>query len=172
MLKKLPDFVDPINAVSHDKQFVGSVNQARLPRLVEHLIDAKNEVEVDLQFYYDKGAKLPAAEMKVATTLNLQCQRSLEAFDFPVDHQVKVVFIEALALAEDLPEDLEVFELSDERISLLEWVEEELLLCVPMVPMSRDSHMPEFENDDLQQETPVEEEAKPNPFAALKALQK
>jgi len=35
MLDKLPEFIDPINAVKHNKQFVGCVNQSRLKRLVE-----------------------------------------------------------------------------------------------------------------------------------------
>jgi len=174
MLKKLPDLIDPISAVSHDKHFIGTVNQSRFKRLAEFLVVAENEVAVDLQFYFNKAAKLPAADLKIETVMNLQCQRSLQGFDYPVTHHLKAVFVETMALVDDLPEGLEVLELMDEKISLHEWVEEELLLCVPMVPMKEDSEMPSFETDEIEGEALQESEAesKPNPFAALQALKK
>lgn len=172
MLKKLPDLIDPISAVSHDKHFIGSVNQADLKRLMSVVLK-EHSVEVDLKFYFNKAAKLPAATLKLKTLLALECQRSLEPFDFVVDSEVDVVFLETMALADDVPSDIEIFELDGEKISLYQWVEEELLLVMPMVPMKQDSQMPQFENDFSEKgEENAETVTKQNPFAALKVLKK
>lgn len=177
MLNKLPEWIDPINAVNHDKRFTGRVNQSRFERLVEVLESADAEVEVQLEFFYDKVLKFPAFVMKINTRLSLQCQRSLVTFDLPVSTEVKGVLTETLALTEDLPADVEIYELDGEKVSPYEWVEEELLLCVPMVPVNEASSAPEFDGA-----TEVEsfvgqaegegESEKPNPFAALQSLKK
>lgn len=177
MLNKLPEWIDPINAVNHDKRFTGLVNQSRLKRLVEVLESADAEVEVQLDFFYDKALKFPAFIMKLNTSLSLQCQRSLTTFDLPVTTEVKGVLTESLALTEDLPTEVEVYELDGEKISPYEWVEEELLLCVPMVPINEDSSAPEFNGaTNVESQAELEEgegqSEKPNPFAALQGLKK
>lgn len=179
MLNKLPDFIDPLYAVKHDKHYVGSVKLSRLKRLCEQLADNGSddrEVQVDIKFYYDKVIRFPVFEMKLTTELNLQCQRSLNSFSLPVDAEVKGVFTESMALVDDLPDDLEVFELDDEKFSLYGLVEEELLLCVPMVPVDENSSI-DYENtyDDHSESTDDSQEsqsAKPNPFAVLQGLKK
>lgn len=180
MSNKLPELIDPIYSVNHNKRFVGRVNQSRLKRLVEVVNDSDREVDVQLEFFYDKALKFPAFTMKIETSLNLQCQRSLKAFDLPVATEIKGVFTETLALTQDLPTDVEVYELdSEEKISLFELIEEELLLCVPLAPMSGDSSAPDFDGGSLQaddgnQQGLVEEDEaqKPNPFAVLQGLKK
>ena len=176
MLNKLPEWIDPINAVNHDKRFTGRVNQSRFKRLAEVLESTDNEVDVQLDFFYDKALKFPAFVMKVSTRFNLQCQRSLTNFNLPVTSEVKGVLTETLALTEDLPADVDVYELDGDKISPYEWIEEELLLCVPMVPVKDDSSAPEFEASSKATEDPdtesTEDSSSPNPFAVLKGLTK
>jgi len=174
MLDKLPEFIDPINSVNHNKQFVGRVNQSRLKRLVEVTEPSDRDVQVELNFYYDKALKFPAFIMKLETVLKLQCQRSLESFDYPVQSEIKGIFTESLALTTDLPADVEVFELNEDKISSFNLVEEELLLSVPLAPINEVSSM-NYENteasadDDSAQEQSAD---KPNPFAILQGLKK
>jgi len=179
MFNKLPDFIDPIYAVNHDKRFNGRVNQSRLKRVVEVVNDADREVDVQIVFFYDKVLRFPAFTMKIETSLNLQCQRSLKAFDLPVATEIKGVFTETLALTQDLPTDVEVYELDGEKISLHELVEEELLLCVPLAPVDAESSSPEFDGSSKQtnvanQQGQVvdDEPERPNPFAVLQELKK
>ncbi|MDX1351497.1 MAG: YceD family protein [Thiomicrorhabdus sp.] len=178
MFNKLPDFIDPIYAVNHNKRFAGRVNQSRLKRLVEAVIDADREVDVQIEFFYDKVLRFPAFIMKVETSLNLQCQRSLESFDLPVATELKGVFTETLALTQDLPADVEVYELDGEKVSLFELVEEELLLSVPLAPIDDSRSAPEFEgasnqtNAENQQGDISDAAQKPNPFAKLQELKK
>ena len=178
MFNKLPDFIDPIYSVNHNKRFNGRVNQSRLKRLVEVVGDADREVDVQIEFFYDKALRFPAFTMKIETSLNLQCQRSLESFDLPVATDMKGVFTETLALTQDLPADVEVYELDGEKISLFELVEEELLLTVPMAPVDESRSLPEFKGasqktDAENQQGDVDDTTqKPNPFAMLQELKK
>jgi len=176
MLNKLPEWIDPISAVNHNKRFTGRVNQSRFKRLAEAVESTDADVDVQLDFFYDKVLKFPAFVMKINTSLCLQCQRSLTTFELPVATEVKGVLTETLALTEDLPTDVEVYELEGEKISPYEWVEEELLLCVPMVPINDQSSAPEYDGaTDVESQTDevdVSEAEKPNPFAALKGLKK
>ena len=178
MFNKLPDFIDPIYAVNHNKRFAGRVNQSLLKRLVDVVIEADREVDVQIDFFYDKVLRFPAFTMKVETSLNLQCQRSLESFDLPVASEVKGVFTETLALTQDLPADVEVYELEDEKISLFELVEDEILLSVPLAPVDEKRSAPEIQgssstkNAENQQGDINDVTQKPNPFAILQELKK
>jgi uncharacterized protein len=175
MLNKLPEWIDPINAVNHDKRFTGRVNQSRLKRLAEAVESTDSDIDVQLDFYYDKQLRFPAFVMKLETSLRLLCQRSLTTFDYPVSTEVKGVLTETLALTDELPTDVEVFQLDGEKVSPYDWVEEELLLCVPMVPINDDSTAPEFDGGSLEEIEAFESNSasdKPNPFAVLKGLKK
>ena len=178
MFDKLPEYIDPINSVNHDKQFVGRVNQSRLKRLGELTAATDRDVLVELNFFYDKALRFPAFIMKLETVLDLQCQRSLKTFSYPIKTEVKGVFTTSLALAKDLPADIEVFlrNEDDAKLSSYEWVEDELLLSVPLSPIDETSSL-DYVNEidsmaaddsgaqDLSSE-------KPNPFAMLQGLKK
>ncbi len=178
MFDKLPEYIDPINSVNHNKQFVGRVNQSRLKRLAELTVSADRDIQVELNFFYDKALRFPAFTMKLETVLNLQCQRSLNAFDYPINTEVKGIFTTSLALAEDLPADIEVFLRNDDdlKLSAYDWVEDELLLSVPLSPIDQTSSL-DYVNDidsmaaddSGSQELSSE---KPNPFAILQGLKK
>lgn len=173
MFDKLPDLIDPIYSAEHNKQFVARVNQAQFPRLVEQLVSADNAIEVDVRFYYHKGFKLKAFDMHLKTVMTLECQRSLQPFDLSVSTDVTGVFVESMALAEEIPSDIEVYEITEEKISLHELVEDEVLLNIPLAPINDASEMEYDADDEAFEDVVVDEaEAKENPFAALQALKK
>lgn len=181
MFEKLPELIDPLNLVNHNKHIRARVNQGRFKRLKELVVDHDREVIVELDFFYDKALKLPAFVMRLETSLNLQCQRSLETFDYPVKSEIKGVLVEGSALVDEIPNDVEIFELMEEKVSLPEWVEEELLLCVPLAPVKPGSSIG-YENteDSVEDDAVIADEAeadsnsaqKPNPFAILQGLKK
>jgi len=175
MFDKLPDLIDPVHSAQHHKRFVSRVNQSQMSRLTELLVETRNDVEIDAEFYQDTVTKFPAFKMQIATVLMLQCQRSLKTFEFPVSSSVQGVFVETLAVADEVPKEIEVFELEDEKISLIELIEEEILLNIPMIPIDESSEM-EYQNSEEptkppKEKTVTETAEKPNPFAALKQLQ-
>jgi uncharacterized protein len=176
MFNKLPEYIDPIHSVTHDKQFVGRVNQSRLKRLGELTVAADREVQVELNFFYDKALRFPAFIMKLETVLDLQCQRSLKTFSYPIKTEIKGIFTTSLALATDLPADIEVFlrNEDDAKLSSYAWVEDELLLSVPMAPVDETSSL-DYVNDhgsmtaDDSGAQGLSSE-KTNPFAKLQGL--
>lgn len=173
MFDKLPDLIDPVYSAQHHKRFASRVNQSRFKRLSEALVEANNDMEVDAMFYRHPRLGLPALDLRVSTQLKLQCQRSLKTFEYPVKFSLTGVFVETLALADDVPSEIEVYELAEEKISLVDLIEEEILLNIPMVPVDSTSKM-SYENEgELVEEMSENEEPekKTNPFAVLKELQ-
>jgi len=111
-------------------------------------------------------------EVWVSLTVEAQvhqtCQRCLQpaAIDLRVDRPFRFVHDEAQAAELDADSDDDVLVLS-RRFDLQEWVEDELLLALPIVPLHEACPAP--------LPLPVEEEdeaapAQPNPFAVLQAL--
>jgi len=172
MFDKLPDLIDPVYSAQHNKQFVARVNQARFPRLKEQLFSAENDVEVTVQFYYHKQFRMHAFDMQLKTVFELECQRSLQPFDYPITSSVTGVFVESAALAEELPSEIEVYEISEEKISLIELIEDELLLNIPLAAINDQSEMAydnQLEDEEISLEVD-ELEKKENPFAVLQGL--
>ena len=110
-------------------------------------------------------------DMELDTVFTLECQRSLKGFDYPSSSTITGVFVESMALAEDLPSDVEVYEVSEEKISLMDLVEDELMLSVPLSPINEASEM-DYQNPSEEVGLPEEKELekKENPFAALHGL--
>jgi len=176
MFDKLPNLIDPIYAVQHEKCYEARVQQAIFPRLKELTLSQENAVEVSIQFYYDKVLRFPAFEMSLKTTFLLECQRSLTPFEYEAEASIKGVFVETLALVEDLPNNVEIYELDgleNDKLSLIELIEDELLLSIPIAPINECAQMDYQNSADeavFSKEAQKELKTKTNPFAALKGL--
>ncbi|MGC9386595.1 MAG: YceD family protein [Hydrogenovibrio sp.] len=175
MLNKLPDLIDPVHSSQHHKHFVARVKQAAFPRLKQQLVQADKDVDVDVRFFRHPQHKMHAFEMRVETVMVLECQRSLQPFEFSVSSKIVGVFVESMSLAEDLPSDVEVYELSEDKISLMTLVEDELLLLVPLSPINEASEMHSLNasNSDAWPEAetlPETLHSQETPFAVLKGF--
>jgi uncharacterized protein len=170
MFEKIPEFIDPVHSAEHNKRFIATVKQSDLKRLKQQLVKADGLVEVDLEFKRHPKLKSPTFTLKVKTALCLECQRTLEPFMLPVDTAISGVFVSSLALAEDLSEDIEVYELPDDKVSTYELIEEELLLSLPMVPRQDGEILSWQAQTALPEELDEVDDVKPNPFAQLQQL--
>lgn len=121
-----------------------------------------------------------AAEPELWLHLNVQaqvsqsCQRCLQPVQLPlhVDRWFRFVRDEELAASLDAESDDDVLALGG-RLDLLELVEDELLLELPLVPRHEECPQPlpmATAGDDAEDALPAEE--RPHPFAALAALKK
>jgi len=138
----------------------------RCPRLAGLLFDSEGEVRFSLGFDRD-ALGTPYAELELETRLPLQCQRSLNRFEFKVKLHQRLGLIRKEADEAGLPpgyEPLLVPESGELRATDL--IEDELILAIPVVPIDPDGPpaSPEW--------VPSVDEApqRPNPFAALAAL--
>lgn len=171
MLNRLPDWIDPVHCAKHDMCFNAHVNQQAMKRLLEQVERPNGDVSVDIAFSRHPKLKVPQFDLKVKTQLVLTCQRTLEPFVFDVDVQVQGVYVSSLQMAEDIDDEIEVYELPQEKVSLLELVEDELLLTIPMIPRKDEAAL-SWVDEDVVLTAETASQAKPNPFALLGELKK
>lgn len=145
------------------------------PRLVSELADAADDIAVRWEAHGAQrpgatGGSVPWLHLVANTAVPLVCQRCLTPVDteLEVDRWFRFVADEATAEAEDdvSEEDLLV---TSRDFNLLELVEDELLMEIPVTPVHEICPVPvklSVADADFEEA----EAAKPNPFAVLDAL--
>jgi uncharacterized protein len=168
MFTPLPEHADPWRLADAGKRFVGRLDLDQLPRLSEELPEARTAVEYELVFGRDEQNRA-AVNGRVKATLFLQCQRCLGILEYPVDRKISLALVEGLDEARGLPDGYEPLLLEEPHISLVDLIEDELLLALPQVPKhSAEACTPGVE----QAETAPEHQqaVRDNPFAVLDKL--
>ena len=134
--------------------------------LRDGLVDAEGDCRYEMEFGRDAVLDLPFVELRIEAELPLQCQRTLERFLHPVSLSQRLGLLTDEAQESALPEDMEPFLLdASGEMHPAELVEDELILAIPVVPINPASTPVEADWPAY-----VEDEPKPNPFAALAAL--
>ncbi len=113
-----------------DREFAFSV--AEFPRLEASLAEPVGEARGSVTFEQVLG--VPVANIAVTADMRLVCQRCLQAMDWPVESRSRVALVPDLAAADRLPDGLESIIVENDRVSVRDLVEEELLLALPVVP--------------------------------------
>jgi uncharacterized protein len=143
----------------------GCVKVSELGRLRDVLADTRGELAYAMSGRIDADGN-PRLRLGISGTLELLCQRCLRGFVRSVDssRELRLVSSEAL-LREVWQEAADVDDvLAMERMDVLEWVEDEIILGLPMSPRHEGGACPSAQ-------TPVERNvAKSHPFAALAGL--
>jgi len=121
------------------REFAGRAPLAVLPRLAGLLMDAEGEVEFTLSF--GSSALCPAfAHLEANAVLPLQCQRSLRRFGLPVKVDQRLGLIRSEAEEAALPPGVEpVLVPKDGLMQVLDLLQDELILAVPVLPVAPDS---------------------------------
>ena len=165
MQKKLPESVDFLKQVERNVCFEGAWPVSSFERLAEAICNNRGEVVARLKFAIRAGT--PCLDGNVQAELELRCERCLD----PVKQHIESDFRFGLITSEDeadlLPKEFEPLLVSDSEQSLVELMEDELLLSLPIVARheSECSRILQKHKDDdsLQHDTY-------RPFAALKDL--
>src|SRR3546814_8342459 len=110
-----------------------------MPRLRDALLDDGGEATFALQFDRD-SLQVPYVELRIEAALPLQCQRTLQRFEFTVEIVQRLGLIAAGGDDEveeaALPEGYEALQLpADGMLRPAELVEDELILAIPVVPV-------------------------------------
>jgi uncharacterized protein len=163
MSETLPEHLD-INLVAQRKQTLSFV---LLPEKLMRLQSASQglcgSAEGNLHFSLFENS-YPMVELSVRVCVILQCQRSLELFPYSLSTSACLIF----AQEEDAlwPEDAEIMTLEEAGADPSIWIEDSLLLALPLVPVKPESHPVQMAVG----ETDLVEEVRPNPFLKLKTL--
>lgn len=171
MSARLPEFVDPWLLAERGRIIAGEMELARLPRMVEVLMDTGGDVQYELDFGKDAKGRVRITGF-VRAGLVLECQRCLETMTLPVNSTLDLVVIQVPAEAERIPGECEPVLAGDDGLSVVDLIEEELLLAIPLVPMHSREICSMFSSG-TDAELPKrsrEESHRVNPFAILSSL--
>ncbi|MCF6775088.1 YceD family protein [Thiotrichales bacterium 19X7-9] len=129
----LPTQIDPARFAREARVLMGKVPQSVLPRLEDALCATDNMIDATLSFSVD-GQGFVVIEGNIQTTVVLECQRTLEPFEYPVKSTFKLVVVADDRMADALSAEYEPC-IYDENglVSPLEIIEEEILLSLPLV---------------------------------------
>ena len=131
---QLPSFLEPRKLADQEAEIKGQTTVARLPRLAEFRDSQDEIVEVALRFGRDEERR-QQVKGTVKTHLQLTCQRCLEPVQTAVVANVALVMVYDEEQIKALPDHLDPWLVTDEKIILSELLEEELLLALPLVAM-------------------------------------
>ena len=167
MSNALPESIDAWRMVSARRIFTGRLALEAMPRLEAYLAEAVGECEYEAEFGRD-DLGLAFLDIDVKAKLPLICQRTLQRYLHPISMVQRFGLIRDEADEAALPEGYEALLVAEDGyLKPLDLVEDELVLAVPLVPVS-----PGSEAIEREWEATTEEVAKVNPFAALASLKK
>ena len=164
LMSGLPQYFEPIRLAERGEAIVGDLVVSRMPRLRQSLHDDTGTVHVHISC---EPGELGAIRIlgSLSTTLKVDCQRCLGAFDLPLNVSVDTRAMTGSGSVADLDLDADVLMLGDDkRVHVASLIEDELILALPLAPVHPAGQCPAAGYQGAQ--TPRRE----NPFAALKTL--
>lgn len=134
MARPIPERVDPWLLSEKEAVVEGDVALSALPRLAPLLSEDCGAASYRFRFGRDDKGRFIVRSL-VRAELKLPCQRCLETLSLPVEAHGALALVQGPVEAEQLPEELDPLLLGEkELIQLLDLVEDELLLSIPVAP--------------------------------------
>lgn len=165
----LPETVNFVRQVELNRTIEGLYPLSKLARLSDVLVSNEGSVSAKLEFTHSVG--IASLRGTVSAKLLVECQRCLQPVETEVSGRFKFALVNSEEEIELLPEEFEPYLLEDEEQSIIDLVEDELLLSLPMVTVHEEacSDYMTKQNREVKAAIEAEKEAE-HPFAALKAL--
>ena len=133
MARPLEDPLDVGQLAAQRTQLEREFPIAGFARLRDSL--ARPDGRAAVQFRFHTAGAYPALEGAVRARAWLVCQRCLTEFEATLESPVRVAFVGRDAEAGRVPDEYDAVTAPGGRIDLTEFVEDELLLALPLVPM-------------------------------------
>lgn len=163
MAPDLPLMIEPARLAVSGERLVGQVQLLDLGRISDLILNRDGTVNFSLSFNKDdKGIVQITGEL--SAPLTVICQRCLNEMLLQLQSPVSIGVIDNQQQIDELPATLEPVIAEEHKVSLLQLIEEELLLAMPLSPVHERSACPATQ---LLDELAGKKES---PFAALKDL--
>ena len=166
----LQERLDVRKLATQEACFEGGSDLASLNRFKQALVNDSGKVDYRIKFYLNESYR-PRVEGELKGNVQLACQRCMQ----PMPWQVNASFDVAIVLSEEqlkhVPKEEEAITAEDGEIVILELMEDELLLALPIVqyhPENGCNVQLEWGKNEV--EPVVEKTAKDNPFKILETL--
>lgn len=159
----IPDYVDARKIFAQQTLIEGVFPISRLPRFCEAILDTEGDVQVSLQFVLDDGfRKLIRGSLRAQ--VNVTCQRCLEAMSITLNDEFELGVVHKEEQILKLPKTLDPWVCEDVKLVLAEVIEEQLILCMPIVSYHEQPCIEQLEFAATQDNE--------NPFAILQKLKR
>lgn len=158
-------FIDSLDFARNEGEISGEIPVAELPRLQEFLENQSGVVSYVVRGGVD-GQGLPFLDVSLSGSCQLCCQRCLKAMTHQIRVETRLLLRDQAgmdALSEEVDEEEFDSILADTQLDLLNQLEEEILLGLPIAPR----HEPGVCQVDAGAEG---QKAEQNPFAVLAKL--
>ena len=157
--------IDSFELARSRRRIEGEVAIDELHRLAEFVTTTQGNIRYEIAGLIDDEGH-QAADLHVAALLTLTCQRCNGPLEFALDRTTRFRFVASEEELNSLPiEDDEVDAVvGSKNMSVHDWVEDEVILSLPLVPRHAECAVPLASDHD------PKEIAAANPFAALLAL--
>jgi uncharacterized protein len=129
----LPEQVDHRKLAAEKVRLEGSIPVAAFERLCGLLEDSRGEVDVRLQFRKGKKQKTFVAGT-ASGTVTLVCQNCLEPVVVTIKANFSTLLLDTLDELQALPQSEDGLVCPQANVELVDLVEDELMVSLPMVP--------------------------------------
>lgn len=133
----LPATVVASRAVARQESYSGRIPLEKLVRLRPLLEDAGGELQVEIEISRD-GEGAGWIKGRVTGALQLICQRGLHPYAWPCDLALSLRLVDSESEEEQVLEHQDPYLVHDDSLPLLDLVEDEVLLSMPMLPRCED----------------------------------
>lgn len=169
MCEPLPERIDAARLARKHGRLSGRIPLSRMPRLAKCLwAEPKGDAAVEAEFSL-AAQERPAVHGSATASVQLTCQRCLEAVDWQLEASFSLAVVHDDAEAAALPSEYEPLLWPDDSGSLPEMIEDELLLAMPAIARHGDAAQCGGAAG-LAQSDEGEATRDDNPFAVLKQL--
>jgi len=165
MLSELLETIDPLRLAKTGRALSGSYELRQFDRINASLKDgSKVQVSYKLEFSRDDKNQLFCIVGDLETVLPQVCQRCMQPMQHQLSIAIKLAIVSNEEEAENLPAEFEPYVDTGVPVKLQDFIEDELLLAMPLVSLHDEQECPaanKFKH---------EQKGKENPFAELKNL--
>ena len=171
----IPAYVDTRKAFQQEGKISGEVSLESLPRFLDGLANDIGKVQVDLSFDLNQS-KQRIISGHLQAEVEVFCQRCLEPLAIALADDIRLVLVKDQAAAEELDTELDPWICEDHKLDIIPLVEEQLILCMPLVSYHQSGECISRKNFVAgRQDTEgaaQSEKAGRNPFSVLESLKK
>ena len=139
-----PERIDVRKAFAKNARYDAVIPLEKFERLKQYLCSTedalKDESPVNVQVEFAQGEQRQRLiKGSVATSVQMQCQRCLNAMDVELKASPELVVVDSEEAAREQAGSETIIP-SDEGLDLLSLVEDELILCLPLAPRHSDEN--------------------------------
>jgi uncharacterized protein len=158
-MQGIPQQLKAFKFAQRNLSFLQTYSLEDFPRIRCLVNNPKSVLLAELNFFMEEG-NIPCVKGKAELEVSLECQRCLEAVTLSLKPTFKLAFIKNEQQAEVLDTSFETILGADETLSAIEFITDEVLISIPMIP----THSYECQ---AYQDSLINTQIRENPFAIL-----